>query len=327
MKDPQPSSVVAPPPFWKRPLFRWSASLVILALLVRLLPLGDLVAAFRRIPGRVWMLALPFYLTLHLMGVLKWRTLVNASGGGLSFSQALRCYWYGLFGNTFLPSVAGGDFLRAGLAFRLAKSPSGVVVGSVVDRILDIVALGVVAGVGVASLPHVLDLGKASLSWAAAVLVVVSGAAASAAVAFLPFRRVPRRFRRPWIRALRALHAARRRPLRLTGALVLGVALQGSLVFLNAWLGWACGIEIGWTAWLFVWPVAKLSAMLPITQGGLGVREAALAALFAPFGVPPGLAVAAGLVFQGVVISGGLLGGGLARLLGALAQDPDHPAG
>jgi uncharacterized membrane protein YbhN (UPF0104 family) len=46
------------------------------------------------------------------------------------------------------------------------------------------------------------------------------------------------------------------------------------------------------------------------------VREAALAALFAPFGVPAVLAVAVSLVFQVVIISGGLLGGLLSLLLG-----------
>ncbi len=149
--------------------------------------------------------------------------------------------------------------------------------------------------------------------------MVVVGGAACAAVLALPLRSIPRRLRRPWVRAMRSVHTGAKRPLRLAAALALGVTLQGSLVLLNAWLGWACGIEIAWTAWLFVWPIAKLSAMLPITQGGLGVREAALAALFAPFGVPAGLAVAAGLVFQGVVISGGLAAGGIAHLL-ALAD-------
>ncbi len=52
-----------------------------------------------------------------------------------------------------------------------------------------------------------------------------------------------------------------------------------------------------------------------MTQGGIGVREAALAALFAPFGVPAVLAVAVSLVFQVVVISGGLVGGLLSLLL------------
>jgi uncharacterized membrane protein YbhN (UPF0104 family) len=58
--------------------------------------------------------------------------------------------------------------------------------------------------------------------------------------------------------------------------------------------------------------------LLPVTQGGIGVREAAQAALFAPFGVSAVMAVATGLVFEVVIISGGLLGGVLALLLGRM---------
>jgi uncharacterized membrane protein YbhN (UPF0104 family) len=68
--------------------------------------------------------------------------------------------------------------------------------------------------------------------------------------------------------------------------------------------------------------LAKLSAVLPVTQGGVGVREAALAVLFASFGVPAALAVAVGLVWQAVVITGGVVSGPLAMALGYLP----HPA-
>jgi len=53
-----------------------------------------------------------------------------------------------------------------------------------------------------------------------------------------------------------------------------------------------------------------------VTQGGIGVREAAQAALFAPFGVSAVMAVATGLVFEVVIITGGLAGGAIAWLLG-----------
>ena len=53
----------------------------------------------------------------------KWRLLVNAAGGGLSFRTAARAYYMGLFGNTFLPSIVGGDVVRAGVALRAAKYP------------------------------------------------------------------------------------------------------------------------------------------------------------------------------------------------------------
>jgi hypothetical protein len=102
----------------------------------------------------------------------------------------------------------------------------------------------------------------------------------------------------------------------LLSALLLGMLLQGSLVVLNWWLGILIGIAIPLYAWFFVWPLAKISGLLPVTQGGIGVREAAQAALFAPFGVPAVMAVATGLVFEAVIIAGGLAGGVVAFALG-----------
>jgi len=61
----------------------------------------------------------------------------------------------------------------------------------------------------------------------------------------------------------------------------------------------------------------KLASLLPVTQGGIGVREAALAALAAPFGAPPAMTVAVGLVWETIIIVGGLVAGIIAYGLGA----------
>jgi uncharacterized membrane protein YbhN (UPF0104 family) len=79
--------------------------------------------------------------------------------------------------------------------------------------------------------------------------------------------------------------------------------------------------------WLFAWPLAKLSALLPVTQGGIGVREAALAGLLAPFGAAPALTVAVGLTFEAIVITGGLLGGIVAFLMGRFSSARTVPGG
>ena len=47
--------------------------------------------------------------------------------------------------------------------------------------------------------------------------------------------------------------------------------------------------------------------MLPVSLGGLGVREAALVSLLVPFGADAASVVAAGLAFEAVIISGGLV--------------------
>ncbi len=107
-----------------------------------------------------------------------------------------------------------------------------------------------------------------------------------------------------------------RRPQYVGLALGLGVAVQGSFVLLTAVIAAGCGLHVPLSAWLFAWPLAKLSALLPVTQGGIGVREVALAALVAPFGAAPVLTVAVGLIWEALIIVGGLLAGLVSLLLG-----------
>jgi uncharacterized protein (TIRG00374 family) len=187
-----------------------------------------------------------------------------------------------------------------------------------VDRVQDVIGLGLVAGIGALLSPRALEPSSRSVFIALGVLLAAAGAAALAAWMLFPSRRLPFRLRRKLVGIRRAVRTTASRPSRLVVALLLGMALQSLLVVLNWRLGVAIGIDIPLYVWFFVWPLAKISGLLPVTQGGIGVREAAQAALFAPFGVSAVMAVATGLVFEVVIISGGLLGGVLALLLGRM---------
>lgn len=301
---------------WKRAVIRVGGSLVLLGAILSLLPLDQLWSAMRRIPLPIWAATVAVYMALHLIGVVKWRMLVNAAGAGLSFLHAVRCYYVGLFSNTFLPSVVGGDVVRAGMALRRSRSKAGLVLGSMVDRIQDVLGLAAVAGIGALLLPTALDAGSRRVFWVLAAVFAVAAVAGLALLFLLPGRRFPFRVRRKLVRIRGAFRALSRRPGSMAGAFLLGMVLQTLQVVLNFWLGGLVGLDAPFQVWLFVWPLAKVAATLPLTQGGIGVREAALAALFAPFGVPAVLAVAVSLVFQVVIISGGLLGGLLSLLLG-----------
>jgi uncharacterized membrane protein YbhN (UPF0104 family) len=272
----------------------------------------------RRLPISTWIIAIGVYLMLHLIGVAKWRMLVNGAGAGLPLLDAIRAYYSGLFGNTFLPSIVGGDVVRAGVAFGVVRSRSALILGSLVDRVQDVIGLGLVAGIGALLSPRALASESRSVFIALGAMLVVAGTGALLAWTLFPSRRLPFRLRRRLVGVRRAVRATASRPSRLVIALLLGMALQSLLIVLNWRLGVAIGIEIPLYVWFFVWPLAKISGLLPVTQGGIGVREAAQAALFAPFGVSAVMAVATGLVFEVVIISGGLLGGAIALLLGRM---------
>jgi uncharacterized membrane protein YbhN (UPF0104 family) len=184
-----------------------------------------------------------------------------------------------------------------------------------VDRAQDVVGLGLLAGAGALLAPRALSEESGRVLSAFVMIMAVAGVAGLLTLRFFPARAVPFRVRRLMVRVRQALRATASRPQALVLALMLGVGLQLALIAINRELGHLIGIDLPFYVWLFAWSLAKIAGLTPLTQGGIGVREAALAALLAPFGVPAVKAVAAGLVFQAVVITGGLLSGLLSLFL------------
>lgn len=305
----------APHPY-RRYVLRLVGSTIILALLLRLIHLKDVTSAIQRVPLWAWPVALGTYLLMHLIGIVKWRLLINAAGAGLTFGQAARCYYYGLFGNLFIPSIVGGDVVRAGLAMSMTKSVSGLLLGSLVDRTLDTAGLLGIAGIGGVLLPTALDPRSRMIFIQVGALLLIAGLVALVVLRAVPARRFPFKIRRKLVTIRSAIEALSSQPGRIVAAALLGMLLQTLLIVLNSLLGDVIGIHISFVVWLFVWPLAKIAALAPLTQNGIGVRDAAIVALFGPFHVPSANAMATSLVFTGVVLMGAVLSGGVAFILG-----------
>jgi uncharacterized membrane protein YbhN (UPF0104 family) len=107
----------------------------------------------------------------------------------------------------------------------------------------------------------------------------------------------------------------RERPQTLVIGWLLGVFIQATFILLNALLAISCGLFLPFRVWLFAWPLAKIAALLPLTQGGMGIREAVLVALLLPFGARGPLVLASGLAWEGIIVAGGLISGFAAFLL------------
>jgi uncharacterized protein (TIRG00374 family) len=106
---------------WKKPLFRIFISLSVLIILFSILHPSKLWHTIKQVPIELWIFAVISTLTVHFVGVIKWSLLINTTNNKLSLFPAYRCYFAGLFANLFLPSLNGGDIVRAGLAIKLTK--------------------------------------------------------------------------------------------------------------------------------------------------------------------------------------------------------------
>src|SRR5215470_16165586 len=293
-------------------LLRWAAALVVLGALLRLLPLGPLRAALAGIPALRFAIVLGVYLGAHAAGIGKWKMVVNAAGARLNFATSAECYLGGLFGTLFLPSIIGGDVVRLGVGLGRSPRPAAVLAGNLVDRFLDVAAQATLVLTGLLLLPGSLPEPFAAMARKLLLLCLVV-ALAALLLLFLLWRPLlggrSVRFRRRIARFRRAFQSVLSAPQAVVFGWLLGVLIQGTFVLLNALLALACGLFLPFRVWLFAWPLAKLAALLPLTQGGMGIREAVLVALLVPFGAASSLTLASGLAWEGIIITGGLIAG------------------
>ena len=298
--------------FW----IRLGVSAAVLGALLLWVPWHEVGTAIGSMPPSVWAIVLVGFLAGHTLGAMKWRLLVNAGRSMLPRLEAIRCYAAGLFANMCLPSIVGGDVLRAVLAGKVTGRPEAIVLGGIADRVIDTATMAVLVAMGGFFVRDSLNGLGVQLLMAVLFIGAAVGVICLPFLVRRPLRRWPRKIRRPVGRAFVALRRMATRPSAAVLAVVISLTVQSGFVLLNAWIGHSIGLNVPLGAWFVAWSLAKLAGLLPISLGGLGVRDATLAALLVPFGVPMAYGVVTSLIWQSVLIAGGLVGGAVWWLLG-----------
>lgn len=283
-------------------------SAIVLIILLQFVPAGELFARMRTVSPALWFGVFFAFLAGHALAAAKWRWMI---GGAVSYPRALKAHFAGLAANIALPGVAGGDLVRAGLVMKGSGRKTALAIGSLADRLIDTAALLVIAAIGAIWLGAHARAGSAGLVIASLAMIAIGVAGV-----FLM---------RPIANLLRALKiggkggaivgdiadaveemAARRGA--LVGCAILSVSVQLVFALLNGLIAQNLGAGTTLASWAFAWPLAKLVATLPVSFGGLGVREASLAGLMAPLGYPAAGVVAASLVWQTIQFAAGGVG-------------------
>jgi len=305
-------------------LLRAAVSAIVLTLLFTIVPIEQVWNDARRLPPLLWIVALSVFLLGHCAAAAKWRLLI---GPGISFAHAFEAHLAGLAANLCLPGLAGGDVVRAGLVYGEAPDKPRLVIGSIADRLLDMFGLIVLAVAGALwALPRGQGVSPALIA------LLIVGAAAVCAVfpASLALERRLRnarpdgRIARLAVRAVAATALLAHHPRRLVVCLAISMAVQATFIGINIALASAVQLEAPVGAWFFAWSTAKVIAIAPVSLGGLGVREAAMSRLLAPFGADPAQVIAIGLIWQTILYASGLIGV-LAQLAWRPAIDKDTP--
>lgn len=293
----------------KKPTVRILFSIIIIAGLLIWLPINDLLEIFQQIPVAAWLLVAGGYLIGHTIGAVKWGLLINMGKKKLPFLITIRYYFAGLFANLFLPSLAGGDVVKAGLAVHYNKEKGFAIFGTLLDRVIDTGSIVFLIFIGAIFSPKFLHTQDQIIVYAILAVLISLFLAAALFLTIEPKFIKNEKFYAAHAKLKEIVFHAIKNPIRPIIAFILSVCIQVTFVFLTIYLAKFCGIEIPVVLWFLIWPLAKLSALLPISLGGIGVREVALAALLSRLFVPASNSVALGILWDSVLIFGSLFGG------------------
>lgn len=288
---------------------RVAGSAIALAVIFHYISFEQVWDAGRRLSVSQWLLALALFLAGHGLAAYKWGLLIDSRA---PFRQLFRAHLAGLGANIALPGVAGGDLVRAGLLMKSVPSRSRLAAGSLVDRLIDTGGLVLIMAAGGWAL-WTGTLTSAAVIWRLVVLALASGILLFVA-AWLARRLVVgsasarSKLVRMALKVIAQCAELAAEPWRLVACLAISLCIQCLFVAINIALAGIVGVMVSSAGWFYAWAGAKILAILPISLGGLGVREATMAALLQPLGASPQGVVAVGLLWQTILYASGILG-------------------
>jgi len=241
--------------------------------------------------------------------------------GPLALIRLMLYYLVGYFYNMFLPGSIGGDVYRVLKLGQETENPSGALAAVGTERLLGLVALLPVGWIGFVLLPVRLAGQREFIAVLAALGLVLLSAPVWLRPRFLRLLRGPyrwfvelrplRRFKlgERLARLYNALAVYLDRPRTLVAPFALSLLSRLTWVAAATLTGRALGVRLSYAHYMAVLAITELVRMLPISLGGIGVREGAFVVLLAPFGVPREQAFMLSALFYLMLMALGLVGG------------------
>jgi len=271
--------------------------------------------------------------TSHLLASWQWGRLLARAGVRVSPARVIGYTWAAALGNLVLPTGAGGDVARVVGAGRESGDGPAVLAATLVDRMLGLTTL---ASLGVLGFPAIQSLvgtggGRAVILALGANIVLglglfwlLLGPAREKALSWLA-RRLPDR---PGTGAARLGRALDQMRVHQGYAPLVSIALgvQICRILAHAQVARALDIPLGLGYFFAFVPLLAVAVSLPVSVGGIGVRESLGAFLFGMLGIEAAQGSAMQLLAYLVTIAVTLPGAAAFVFLGR-PPDATPPAG
>lgn len=270
---------------------------------------ADLSGVLRSASPWPLLIALALLGATHFLGAYRWIALLRVQGVHIGYGLSLKLTIVGHFFCSVVPGAASGDLLKMGYVLKYSQGRgTEAVLSIIIDRILGLAGLIVI---GTAASTYMLVRHRALVFaqplLALTIVIIFAGAVGLAVLyAVLLFRaqlmrwrpcaaltgwaarRLPTAIVAIFSKLATGLDLYRAQPIALLNALGISVVVHFILGVALFCIGRACLEEhMAFIHYLLSTQISNVSALIPLTPGGIGMRDAVTAALFTAFDATP----------------------------------------
>jgi glycosyltransferase 2 family protein len=264
--------------------------LVSVALLGAVLVYADIGEVAQAVRDGVWgwlVVAAGLMAVCVVLAALRWWLLLEGAGIELPAQRSVRAFAVSFVLNTLLPTAVAGDAVRTWVVGRQSGRLLGATAATIVDKLTALTCLFVVGWAAYAvDRGAVPDSVIVAFAWVTGGLVAAGALAALAAAGVKPvLHRLPERaalmIRESW-RMLRVWAGSRRL---VASVSVLGLVYQALVVVVLVLVAKTVGVELAFALAATSAAIVLVATLIPVSVGGLGIREGGFVLLLGQAGV------------------------------------------
>ncbi len=260
-------------------------------------------AMLSRVGSVLFLSAIAVHISASFFTATRWWLLLKHTGAHVGFTQIFPSYYLGLFFNNILPTGIGGDVVRTLHLTRRGLSLKALAASMIVDRAIGLMAMLLVAAACAVFIPQIGLDAKARSSALVLLATCIGGIVLAATpwsgalLKWLQKRYRQTRIRHGILESALLCYSYRSNPGLLLLAALLSVIAQSLVILVYILLGVGTGLTLPLATYFVIVPIVFVAAMLPISLGGLGVREGTLVGLLIAFGADRQLAIGLSLLY------------------------------
>lgn len=293
-------------------LLRIVISVALLAFLFRQVDTKSLFGIIKNADILYLFIALFLFLVMYVLAIFRWNMLLKGADIKLPFKRVIISFSGGIFFNLFMPSTIGGDMVRSIDLATHTKKPHEVVATVFLDRLSGYIGLSIIALFAVCfgwkfieDKSTLLALSAITLLLIVALLILFNKALYLKINNFLDSSSSSApKTGRPFLTRIKdiirnlhhEIHVFRNKKSIIVKNLLLSFIIQAISPVIFYITALSIGVKINIIYFFVFIPIIGAITLLPISIGGLGLRDATTIFFFAKAGVSKDLAFAMSLL-------------------------------